>query len=67
VIVHPDFDGIVKNDIAIIELNSTVVNNLFVSPVCLPSGPTPTDGRICYATGYGEFSKFTNKLCWYKV
>ncbi|GMT36459.1 hypothetical protein PFISCL1PPCAC_27756, partial [Pristionchus fissidentatus] len=66
--VHPEYQSEAKdetylhNDIALLELESALTLNEFVSPVCLPSRvqPIPQD-RIAVAIGYGFYEEPTFK------
>ncbi|XP_065315290.1 transmembrane protease serine 11G-like [Gordionus sp. m RMFG-2023] len=52
---HEGFNNGLKfnNDIAIIELDSPVQYNDYISPICLPTKEYSV-GSLCYVTGYGS-------------
>ncbi|EDO39910.1 predicted protein, partial [Nematostella vectensis] len=56
IIVHPQYfePTAINNDIALIKLNKPARLNKYVNLACLPrQGEELSDGKICYATGWG--------------
>lgn len=57
IILHPGFDNVsMKNDLALLRLQDSIVFNDYVKPICVP----PTRRRVvpfntpCYTTGWGD-------------
>ncbi|XP_040284363.1 serine protease 56 isoform X5 [Bufo bufo] len=56
IITHPKFNQkTFNNDLALVELTSTVTSSSRAIPVCLPSVPVdPSPGTSCYIAGWGS-------------
>ena len=46
------------DDIVLLQLNEPVELSQLITPACLYEPATPSDGTICYATGWGRTGKF---------
>ncbi|XP_069122016.1 chymotrypsin-like protease CTRL-1 [Argopecten irradians] len=56
-IEHPDFDGLARNDVAIIKLTSPVKFNKYIQPMPrLANSSMDFMNRTCYVTGWGYTS-----------
>ncbi|XP_066498731.1 transmembrane protease serine 9-like isoform X2 [Hoplias malabaricus] len=56
VIIHPDYNSTTKdNDIALLQLSSSVTFTSFIRPVCLAAtGSTFFNGTLTWVTGWGD-------------
>ena len=51
--IHPDYDGLLMNDVGLLFLEREVEFSPFVQTICLPGGDEPDIGETCYVTGFG--------------
>lgn len=62
-IIHPDYEMLKGNDIALIELKTPLVYNDYVKPICFPAADDAfTRTSNCYITGWGHLSGVRGNL-----
>lgn len=57
-IVHPEFDMFtMRNDIAVLELETPVTYDKHIVPICLPDDNDDYTGRMDVVTGWGSLKQ----------
>lgn len=64
IIVHPDYSSSTNdNDVALVQLSSTVTFTDYVRPVCLAAdGSVFPSGLDCWVTGWGTLTEDGSKI-----